>query len=94
MKKKVIAFSFAFVLLQVIDLWLTSIALKDPGNSEANPLYFQGWFVYVKLGMIMVIAPMLYYCLNKAPKLGNIGMYGIIAMYVLICLNNAVVVII
>lgn len=93
MKKKIIIFSIAFLLLQVIDLWLTSVALKDPGISEANPFYTQGWFIPVKLGMIFVIAPILYQVALQSKFWSNVGIYTLTGLYVLICANNVYLVV-
>ena len=88
-RNKIIIFSIAFLLLQVIDLWLTSIALNIPGVSEANPFYTEGWFVPVKLGMILLIAPIIYYISLQSKFWSNASIYTLIGMYVLICANNA-----
>ena len=89
MKKKIIIFSIVFLLLQVIDLWLTSISLKIPGISEANPFYTEGWFVPVKLGMILLIAPTIYYISLQSKFWSNASIYTLLVMYVFICANNA-----
>lgn len=89
MKKKIIIFSIVFLLLQVIDLVLTSIALKYPSISEANPFYTEEWFIPVKLGMILIIAPTIYYIGLQSKFWSNAGIYTILGMYVLICANNA-----
>lgn len=88
-KKKILIFSVLFFALQAIDLYLTSIFIKEHGKwGELNPLYFQIWFYPLKLSSVLLISPVMYWAYPKIPKITNRVMYGIIIMYVLICLNN------
>jgi hypothetical protein len=76
-----------FEVMQIADLWLTAIALKQ-GHSELNPLYAYGMgFIALKLIMPMIITTGLY-VYNKQDGIVKVGMGAILGMYVGIIINN------
>ncbi len=89
MKKKIMLFAIAFFILQILDLWLTSISLKSPEIAERNPLYPKPWFIPLKLSIIILIAPTMDYINSKSTFWANVGICIILGLYVFICANNA-----
>ena len=84
----ILAFGIVFTILQVSDLVLTGQALREPGIRELNPLYGMSWFIPFKLTMVFLVM----YTMYKQPawnrRFARSAMSGIIAIYLLINLNN------
>jgi len=86
--KFIILFGVIFSLLQISDLMLTHLALKNPDIKELNPLYGKDWFVPVKLTMVFLIMFTMSRIPENSHRLAKNTMAGLICMYVFINLNN------
>lgn len=86
--KFIIIFGIIFSILQVSDLTITQHALKNPENSELNPLYGQIWFVPFKLTMVFLIMAVMYRIPVPNQRFAKNAMIGMIFMYVFININN------
>jgi hypothetical protein len=88
--KEILLFSIIFLILQATDLILTQEALNNPGIRELNPFYKHPGFIIIKMGLILIIAPLLYYCNKKNYSIAKTTMRFEIGLYSVICLNNAI----
>ncbi len=86
--KFIILFGVIFTLLQISDLILTHLALKNPEIKELNPLYGKDWFVPVKLTMVFLIMFTMSHIPENSHRFAKNTMAGLIFMYVFINLNN------
>ncbi len=86
--KFVIMFGILFTILQISDLTITHHALKNPENSELNPLYSQEWFVPFKLTVVLMIMTVMYRIPDANRKLAKAAMIGMVYMYIFININN------
>ncbi len=86
--KYILAFGIIFTILQVSDLVLTDFALKSPGIRELNPLYSMDLFIPFKLTMVFLIMYIMYRQPARNREFARSAMSGIIAIYLLINLNN------
>jgi len=84
----IIIFGDLFTVLQISDLILTQLALKNPEIREINPLYGQEWFVPVKMTMVLLIMYTMSHIPENSRKFGENAMAGMIFMYVFINMNN------
>lgn len=83
-------------LLNVLDLILTHIGVNIMGFYELNPIFrplISSWVIVpLKLGGAFLVAYGLYYVQKKVPgwKLARGVTWGVVILYSLVVINNAI----